>query len=222
MKTKTEQIFSKIYQDLKEEISKNNGKIFLKEYTIPSINYNPQDKDRENMYFASGIEMELERIASFFENKVYYKSYKDKYFFSNDLKLVQEKILKELEKESKKEENKVDRIDGLKQKLFTKLEQELKNFKEKLKQKTADEIIESAYELTVKEEIVGEIKEKNLDKDELKALLKEDNLLSEFYEDWRNSDGRLGEEISYTMDDTIDIVVKEYEKEKNIKNKESR
>ena len=98
MKTKTEQIFSKIYQDLKEEISKNNGKIFLKEYTIPSINYNPQDKDRENMYFASGIEMELERIASFFENKVYYKSYKDKYFFSNDLKLVQEKILKELEK----------------------------------------------------------------------------------------------------------------------------
>ena len=43
MKTKTEQIFSKIYQDLKEEISQNNGKIFLKEYTIPSINYNPQD-----------------------------------------------------------------------------------------------------------------------------------------------------------------------------------
>ena len=30
------------------------------------------------------------------------------------------------------------------------------------------------------------------------------------------------EEISYTMDDTIDIVVKEYEKEKNIKSKESR
>ena len=222
MKSKTEQIFSQIFQDIKEEMNKNKDKIFLKEYTIPSINYDPKNEDIENMYFASGIEMELERIVSFFEYKIYYASYKDKYFFSNSKEVAQERMLKEIKSESKKEENKVDRIDGLKQKLFTKLEQELKNFKEKLKQKTADEIIESAYELTVKEEIVGEIKEKNLDKDELKALLKEDNLLSEFYEDWRNSDGRLGEEISYTMDDTIDIVVKEYEKEKNIKNKESR
>ncbi len=222
MKTKTEQIFSKIYQDLKEEISQNNGKIFLKEYTIPSINYNPQDKDRENMYFTSGIEMELERIVSFFENKVYYKSYKDKYFFSNDLKLVQEKMLKELEKENERGGNKMEKTEELKEKLFEKLETELEDFEQKLKQKTVDEILESAYELTVKREIIGEIKEKNLDEDELKALLKEDNLLSEFYEDWRNSDGRLGEEISYTMDDTIDIVVKEYEKEKNIKSKESR
>lgn len=222
MKSKTEQIFSKIYQDLKEEISQNNGKIFLKEYTIPSINYNPQDKDRENMYFTSGIEMELERIVSFFENKVYYKSYKDKYFFSNNLKLAQEKMLKELEKENERGGNKMEKTEELKEKLFEKLEIELEDFEQKLKQKTVDEILESAYELTVKREIIGEIKEKNLDEDELKALLKEDNLLSEFYEDWRNSDGRLGEEISYTMSDTIDIVVKEYEKEKNIKNKESR
>ena len=174
------------------------------------------------MYFASGIEMELERIVSFFENKVYYKSYKDKYFFSNDLKLVQEKMLKELEKENERGGNKMEKTEELKEKLFEKLETELEDFEQKLKQKTVDEILESAYELTVKREIIGEIKEKNLDEDELKALLKEDNLLSEFYEDWRNSDGRLGEEISYTMDDTIDIVVKEYEKEKNIKNKESR
>ena len=116
----------------------------------------------------------------------------------------------------------MEKTEELKEKLFEKLETELEDFEQKLKQKTVDEILESAYELTVKREIIGEIKEKNLDEDELKALLKEDNLLSEFYEDWRNSDGRLGEEISYTMDDTIDIVVKEYEKEKNIKNKESR
>ena len=116
----------------------------------------------------------------------------------------------------------MNKIEEMKEKLFTKLEHELKNFKQDLKQKTADEIIENAYELAVKSEIISEIKEKNLDEKEIKALLKEKDLLSEFYEDWRNSDGRLGEEISYTMDDTIDIVVKEYEKEKNIKNKESR
>ena len=222
METETKQIFSKIYQDLKEEMTNNNENTFLKEYTIPSINYNPDSENRDNMHFASGIEMELYQMMKQFDYKVYFSSYKDKYFFSNDLKLVQEKMLKELEKENERGGNKMEKTEELKEKLFEKLETELEDFEQKLKQKTVDEILESAYELTVKREIIGEIKEKNLDEDELKALLKEDNLLSEFYEDWRNSDGRLGEEISYTMDDTIDIVVKEYEKEKNIKNKESR
>ena len=222
METETKQIFSKIYQDLKEEMTNNNENTFLKEYTIPSINYNPDSENRDNMHFASGIEMELYQMMKQFDYKVYFSSYKDKYFFSNDLKLVQEKMLKELEKENERGGNKMEKTEELKEKLFEKLETELEDFEQKLKQKTVDEILESAYELTVKREIIGEIKEKNLDEDELKALLKEDNLLSEFYEDWRNSDGRLGEEISYTMDDTIDIVVKEYEKEKNIKSKESR
>ncbi len=164
MKSKTEQIFSMIFQELKEEINKNKEKIFLKEYTIPSINYNPQSEDIDNMYFTSGIEMELDRMVSFFEYKIYYASYKDKYFFSNSQELAQEKMLKEIESESKIDGYEMDKTEELKQKLFTKLEQELTNFKQELKQKTADEIIKSAYELTVKEEIINEIKEKNLDK----------------------------------------------------------
>ena len=35
----TEELLKQIYQDLKEEMLKNNGEIFIKKYEIPSINY---------------------------------------------------------------------------------------------------------------------------------------------------------------------------------------
>lgn len=95
----------------------------------------------------------------------------------------------------------------LKQKLIEKLDQELQEYKGYLRQKSPNEIIESAYQLTVKTLIIGEMSEKNLDYYELKALIKQKDLLAEFYEDWRNSDGRLGENISYEMDNSIKIIV---------------
>ena len=95
----------------------------------------------------------------------------------------------------------------LKQKLIQKLDKELQEYKGYLRQKSPDEIIESAYQLTVKTLIIGEMSEKNLDYYELKALIKQKDLLAEFYEDWRNSDGRLGENISYEMDNSIKIIV---------------
>lgn len=113
-------------------------------------------------------------------------------------------------------------IEDLKEKLFEKVENEFKDFKEKLKQKSPDEIIENAYKLTAMDGIIGELKERNFDKYELKALLKENNLLSEFYEDWRNTDGKLCESVQYPMEDTIDIIVENYEKSKKEKLKESR
>lgn len=110
----------------------------------------------------------------------------------------------------------------LKEKLFEKVEKEFENFKQELKKKTPDEIIENAYKITAMDGIIGELKERSFDKDELKALLKEDNLLSEFYEDWRNADGKLCESVQYPMEDTIDIIVENYEKDRKEKLKESR
>ena len=95
----------------------------------------------------------------------------------------------------------------LKQKLIEKLDKELQEYKGYLRQKSPEEIIESAYQLTVKTLIIGEMSEKNLDYYELKALIKQKDLLAEFYEDWRNSDGRLGENISFEMDNSIKIIV---------------
>ena len=110
----------------------------------------------------------------------------------------------------------------LKEKLIEKLEKELKDFKENLRQKSPDEIIESAYPLTVKTLIIGEMNEKNLDYFELKALITQKDLIVELYEDWRNSDGRLGENISYEMDNSIKIIVDKALTEKVKNNRESR
>ena len=66
--------------------------------------------------------------------------------------------------------------------------------------------------------LLADIPDYNFDKDEIKALLKEEDLLSEFYEDWRNSDGKLCDSLQYPMEDTIDIIVENFEK--NLKEKQ--
>lgn len=112
--------------------------------------------------------------------------------------------------------------EDLKQYFFKKVEKELEEFKQKLKQKTPDEIIENSYKLVTMEGIIGELKERKFDKQELKALLKEENLLLEFYEDWRNADGKLCETVQYSMEDTIEIIVENYEKSVKEKQKDYR
>lgn len=80
----TNDIFKKIYKELKEQIIDEKAKVFVKEYYIPSINNSFDDKSVSDHYFISGIEMELYRMMENFDNKIKYVRYKDKYFFSND------------------------------------------------------------------------------------------------------------------------------------------
>lgn len=101
-KDNTEQIFTKIYTDLKEEMLKEDNTVFVKEYEIPSKNYS---KDVNfDLWFASGIEMQLYQMMKEFEDKVFFYSYKDKYFFSNSEQKAKEVMLKEVEKEALKEQ----------------------------------------------------------------------------------------------------------------------
>lgn len=101
-KDKTEQIFKNIYKDLKEEMLKEDNTIFIKEYEIPSKNYS---KDMNfDLWFASGIEMQLYKMMEQFDNKVFFYSYKDKYYFSNNEQKAKETMLKEVEKETLKEQ----------------------------------------------------------------------------------------------------------------------
>ncbi len=233
---KTEDVFKQIYKDLKNKMLKNNGEIFIKQYEIPSITYS-KNENSDDLWWASGIEMELHQMMKNFNYKVYFSSYKDKYFFGNNAEKVQETMLKEIENETLREQidariearqdekyrTKADeKSEDLKQKLEEKLELEYKKLVEKLKKCTPEEIIDRAYELTVKEGIIGQIKEMNLDETELKALIKQDDLLSECYEDWRNADGQLCEIVYPTIVDTIDIITAEYEKENKQKKQESR
>lgn len=210
----TEELLKQIYQDLKESLLRKDDRIFVTEYRIPSINYS-ENENTEDLYFVSGIKMELDRMMEQLDFEVYYSSYKDKYFFSNKESIVQTKQLQEIEMENKKEVM-------IKQEFIEKIEQEYATLKQVLEQKTPKEIIAKAYELVVKEQIKDELKYRNYDKSELKALLKRKDILEEFYQDWRNADGRLGEILENTIDDTINIIRDNYTKEKRQKMKESR
>ena len=202
---KTEEIFKQIYQDLKAEISKNSSDIFLKEYTIPSINYNKNNTDIENIYFASGIEMELEQMMSKFGYKIFYSCYKEKYFFSNDNDKVQDKMQEEIEKETRAE---------LEQKLEEKIDNEYEKLVEELKQSTPEQIIERAYELVIKEEMTYKFKCRWYEIETLQTLLNTDEILQHFYDKWLKSDGGIDEVLEDTVSDEINFLVEKCSKEK--------
>lgn len=219
METETKQIFSKIYQDLKEEMTNNNENTFLKEYTIPSINYNPDSENRENMYFASGIEMELYQMMKQFDYKVYFSSYKDKYFFSNSPKKAEAAMLLETEKETVKD---VQERQKLKRKFEEKINKEFRKFVDSLKQYDPEIIVNNAYELVSKQEMIYKIIDKDYTTSELKALLKTKGILNECYDEWLKSDGNFNEVLEYAVDNRIELILDDFEEKNKEKTGESR
>ena len=100
-------------------------------------------------------------------------------------------------------------------KLVLKLEQELKDFKEKIKALGVDYAIDKAYELTVKQEVIDCIMYDNsLSKEQRKALLSSDHLLEQFYDEWLSTDGNLREHLNYSVDKTIEYITDDYKKDK--------
>lgn len=71
-----------------------------------------------------------------------------------------------------------------KEKLNKKVEKEYTNFLDNMEKKSNKQIINSAYEIVVKEEIKNNIENISLGKFQTKTLLKQDNLLNEFYKRW--------------------------------------
>ena len=88
-----------------------------------------------------------------------------------------------------------------------KLNKELKQFKKNLKKKSKNEIIDTAYELTCKEEIKQELL--NLDDDKKEFLyLQNENILNEFYSNWLKYDSPLSDSIRDSIDETINRKMK--------------
>lgn len=94
--------------------------------------------------------------------------------------------------------------------LEEKLEKEFKDFYNKTKAKSPDEIMQCAYEITVKEEIKNNLKDMDLYPIEVKALLKQNDILNEFYHDWLNVDTPLGEVLENSIEESISMVTKYY------------
>ena len=119
-------------------------------------------------------------------------------------------------------QNRIIELKNLK-KLDKKLDKEYAMFVENTQKKTKEEIISSAYELTVKEELKETLKGMELFPSEVTNLLKQKNILNEFYYDWLNDGTPLGEILEDSIDNSISMVRRYYEeKEKNKerKNKE--
>ena len=75
------------------------------------------------------------------------------------------------------EENEKE-MNELKEKLMNKLEKEMFDFKENLKEKTPEEIMQNAYELTLKQEIIDYYNfDVGYSKEELEALINEPDLV---------------------------------------------
>ena len=100
-------------------------------------------------------------------------------------------------------------------KLYQKLENELKDFKTKMKENGVDYAIDRAYELTTKQEILDSIEfDHDLSKTQIKALLSRENILDELYDDWLSFDGNMRENINYSVDESLNLITDEYKKDK--------
>ena len=89
--------------------------------------------------------------------------------------------------------------------LYDKMKRELDNFKSELKTKPPDEIIQSAYELVTKEDILSvfEIKE-GFELQEYKALLKTKKPLEYLYQEWLSYDGSVMDAIRDSVNFAIE------------------
>ena len=113
------------------------------------------------------------------------------------------------------EENE-EEMNSLKEELMRKLEQEMFEYKESLKEKAPDEIMQNAYELTIKQEIIDFYNyDLGYTKEDLETLIKEPNLLEQGYDEWLSFDGNLREVIEYPIEHLNEIIKEENEKNPN-------
>lgn len=118
------------------------------------------------------------------------------------------------------EKNEVKSTSKLKDELMKKLEIEYNEFKEQFMSLSPKEAVDNAYELVVKQEILDSFNyDMSYDKEELQALLKQDNLLSQAYDEWLSADGNLREALQYSVDNVVEMAVEDG-KELKLSNKD--
>ena len=105
--------------------------------------------------------------------------------------------------------------DQLKDMLIKKIDQELFAYKQNLiKNYTPDEIIQEAYKINFKEQIRDILDSSILDRNEIKVLLKTENVLDKVYDYWENSDGNIWGLLEDKVNEKIENMTIEYEKRK--------
>lgn len=127
----------------------------------------------------------------------FYKEYQEK-----DIQAFE--YTKKLQKENEETELNLDEV------LYNKLDNELKELHGNLLEKGKEEILNSAYEITVKEQIRDILKEMNLHEVEKEILFLRDDLLTELYQDWLHHDSSLRESITDSVDKSISTILRNF------------
>jgi len=105
--------------------------------------------------------------------------------------------------------------DQLKDMLMKKIDQELFVYKQNLiKNYTPEEIIDEAYKINFKEQIRDIIDSSILGRNEIKVLLKTENVLDKVYDYWENSDGNIWGLLEDKVNEKIENMTMEYQKRK--------
>ncbi len=93
----------------------------------------------------------------------------------------------------------------------------IEEFKKEMLKKSKEEIFESAYEITSKEEIKDTLKYMNLHRAEKEMLILQDDILTEFYHDWLDDDTPLGDSMRPCIEESIAVLTKYIGKRFNLK-----
>lgn len=101
----------------------------------------------------------------------------------------------------------MNNIEELSNKVYKKLEHEFDMFKESCLSKTKEEILKSAYEIAVKEEIVESFNSNIYEEEQYLALLENDNMLENIYQDWMNAESG----IHIPKEESIEFYLNEIE-----------
>ena len=87
-----------------------------------------------------------------------------------------------------------------------------KDFKKKMSKFDVETIMDNAYEICIREEIQVYLSNKNYSKEELNCLIKyakSNSLIDRVYDLWQGSSGGFNEDITNSVDETIQEIEKE-------------
>lgn len=93
--------------------------------------------------------------------------------------------------------------------LYDKMKAELDKFIAELKKKSPEQIIELAYELTIKEDLLSVFENTDFSQEEAKALYSQKYPLDSLYQEWLSNDLTYMDQLRETVDDKIKSAVKE-------------
>lgn len=108
--------------------------------------------------------------------------------------------------------------ENLDDKFEKKLYEEYKQFSKDIGEKSKEEIFDSAYEITIKNEIINLLQNMSITQKEKEMLISHNYLLEEFYLNWTYTDITKSEDLQFDMTESIKGIIAFYNKQNELNN----